>query len=133
MKKLAIVLVALSLSGCALFDAYFMAKYDNQEYQMANKIRTMAQVSIKNCDSPKEIKVFYVNVWNASTEFKNYTEHLPRNPEAHKMAVQLEELIDRNAKAYGSSSQSVVFCKLQLQQIERSADKIQTVLGSKPR
>lgn len=132
MKKISAIVLTLALSGCALFDAYFMAGYDNQEYKMINKIRTMAQISAKECDQPIVIQTFYVQVSQASAEFKNFTQYIPRNPEAHKMATQLEELVVNNSKAYKPTS-SPTFCKLQIQQIERSAEKIQTVLGKKPR
>ena len=39
MKRILIVLFAFSLSGCALFDAYFMAKYDTTEYALVNEIK----------------------------------------------------------------------------------------------
>ena len=50
MKKLiAIAFVTTTLSGCALFDAYFMAKYDTTEYALVNDIKTKAQVAEENC------------------------------------------------------------------------------------
>ena len=132
MKKLVIVVAVLMLNGCALFDSYFMAGYDNQEYVLINKIRTKAQLSQKECfDREKTIGNIFVLI-DLSTEFQNFTQHIPRNPEAYKMATQMTELVDQSAKAY-SGNPSQFFCKAKLQQIERNAEKIQTVLGSKPR
>ena len=50
MKKLiAVALITTSLSGCALFDAYFMAGYDTTEYALVNKIKTKAELSLLIC------------------------------------------------------------------------------------
>jgi hypothetical protein len=132
MKKIAIVLFALSLSGCALFDAYFMAKYDNQEYVLINKIRTTAQLAQEKCTTPELVKIEYIKLKELNTEFSNFTQYIPRNPEANKMAKQLGELIAQSNQSYTSTS-SPIFCKMKLQQVEKSAEKIQTVLGNKPR
>lgn len=132
MKKLALIALVSLLSGCTVFDAYFMAGFDNQEYALINKIRTTAQLAQEQCDSPISVKTKYVELRQLNIEFINYTQHIPRNPEANKMAKQMGELITQGGQAYGSNS-SVIFCKMKLQQIERNADKIQQVLGSKPR
>jgi hypothetical protein len=132
MKKLALIALVSLLSGCTVFDAYFMAGFDNQEYALINKIRTTAQLSQEYCDHAPTIKAKYIELKELNTEFTNYTQHIPRNPEANKMAKQMGELIMQGGQAYGSNS-SVIFCKMKLQQIERNADKIQQVLGSKPR
>jgi hypothetical protein len=129
-KKLAIVTLTLSLSGCALFDAYFMAGYDNQEYVLINKIRTQAQIASKRCDNPQSIKPEVQQMVNTAIEFKNFTQYIPRNPEAYKMAGQMVELTEQ---IKFDEKTSPVFCKMKIQQVERNAEKIQQVLGSKPR
>lgn len=129
-KKLAIVTLTLSLSGCALFDAYFMAGYDNQEYVLINKIRTQAQIVGKRCDNPQSIKPEVQQMVNTAIEFKNFTQYIPRNPEAYKMAGQMVELTEQ---IKFDEKTSPVFCKMKIQQVERNAEKIQQVLGSKPR
>lgn len=129
-KRLAIVAVTLSLSGCALFDAYFMAGYDNQEYTLINKIRTHAQIAQKSCDNPQSLKAEIKYIQDTSLEFKNFTQHIPRNPEAYKMGGQMVELSEQ---LKFDEKTSPVFCKLKFQQVERNAEKIQHVLGSKPR
>jgi hypothetical protein len=129
-KSLAIATLTLSLSGCALFDAYFMAGYDNQEYVLINKIRTQAQVAVKHCDNPQSIKSEVQQIVNTAIEFKNFTQYIPRNPEAYKMAGQMVELTEQ---IKFDEKTSPVFCKMKIQQVERNAEKIQQVLGSKPR
>ncbi len=130
MKRLALVALCLSLSGCAAFDAYFMAKYDNQEYKLINNIRTKAQIAQQACDNPQSVKPEVQQIVNTAIEFKNYTQYIPRNPEAYKMAGQMVELTQQ---IKFDEKTSPVFCKMKIQQVERNAEKIQQVLGSKPR
>lgn len=130
MKKLTLIALVGLLSGCTVFDAYFMAGFDNQEYALVSKIRTQAQIAQKSCDKPIEAKPQVNEIIYTSIQFKNFTQYIPRNPEAYKMAgqlVQLSEQIKIDEKT------SPIFCKMKLQQIERNAEKIQQVLGSKPR
>jgi LAS superfamily LD-carboxypeptidase LdcB len=130
MKKIALAFLVMSLSGCALIDAYFMAKYDTNEYALINKIRTTAQIAQKSCDKPLEVKPQINDIIYTSTELRNFTQHIPRNPEAYKMAGQMVELSEQ---IKFDEKTSPVFCKMKLQQVERNAEKIQHVLGSKPR
>ena len=130
MKKIALTLLVMTLSGCTLFDAYFMAHYDNQEYALINKIRTTAQIAQKSCDKPLETKSQVNDIIYTSIELRNFTQYIPRNPEAYKMAGQMVELSEQ---IKFDEKTSPVFCKMKLQQVERNADKIQQVLGSKPR
>lgn len=130
MKKIALVVLVGLLSGCSLLDAYLMAGYDNQEYALVNKVRTTAQLAQKSCDKPIEANDQVKQLIYTSTELKNFTQHIPRNPEAFKMAGQLVELTNQIKFDEKTSN---VFCKMKLQQVERNAEKIQQVLGSKPR
>jgi hypothetical protein len=130
MKKIALVVLVGLLSGCSLLDAYLMAGYDNQEYALVNKVRTTAQLAQKSCDKPIEANDQVKQLIYTSTELKNFTQHIPRNPEAFKMAGQLVELTNQIKFDDKTSS---IFCKMKLQQVERNAEKIQQVLGSKPR
>ena len=72
MKKL-IVVLALLLNGCAVVDYYRMAKWDNNEYQLANDVQTAATLGYDFCSDKKDV-VYYVDyIYNKSVEFKNYT------------------------------------------------------------
>ncbi len=79
MKKIFIVLFAFSLSGCALFDAYFMAKYDTTEYALVNDIKTKAQIAEENCGNHILVVTQVNELYIKSLEFKNFTTHIPRN------------------------------------------------------
>jgi hypothetical protein len=133
MKRLALLLLVLSLNGCALIDAYFMAGYDNNEYAIVNKIRTTAELSVDNCKDQTQAKLTFENLYILSYEFKNFTQYIPRNQEAHKLSEQVLELSKQGKELYAKGNVSEVFCKLKLQQVSRSAETIQQVLGSKPR
>ena len=130
MKRIALVVLVGLLSGCTVLDAYLMAGYDNQEYALVNKIRTKAQIAQKSCDKPIDVNAQVSELIYTSIELKNFTQHIPRNPEAFKMAGQLVEL---SSQIKFDDKTSSVFCKMKLQQVERNAEKIQQVLGSKPR
>jgi hypothetical protein len=134
MKKVLILSLVLLLNGCALFDAYFMAKYDTTEYSLVNQIKTKAQIAEENCGN-QILVVSQVNeLYIISLEFKNFTVHIPRNEDATKLSDKLFTLT-KDTKDYFNKTERIspIFCKAKLQQIEKSADTIQHALGSKPR
>lgn len=132
MNRLKILLLSsvILLSGCSLLDAYLMAGYDNQEYSLINKIRTKAQLSVENCSDIDTTKGNILELKALGKEYQNFAQHIPRNEESYKMASEMTKLIN-DVKV--DQSTSTVFCKLKMQQVERNAEKIQKVLGSKPR
>ena len=134
MKKILVVLFAFSLSGCALFDAYFMAKYDTTEYALVNEIKTKAQVAEENCSNQLLVTVQVNDLYIKALEFKNFTLHIPRNKDADNMSNKLLTLT-KDTKDYFNKAEKIspIFCKAKLQQVVKSADTIQHVLGSKPR
>lgn len=135
MKKLiAIAFVTTSLSGCALFDAYFMAKYDTTEYALVNDIKTKAQVAEENCGNQLLVVTQVNELYVKSLEFKNFTTHIPRNKDADNMSTKLLTLT-KDTRDYFNKAEKIspIFCKAKLQQVIKSADTIQHVLGSKPR
>ena len=134
MKRILIVLFAFSLSGCALFDAYFMAKYDTNEYFIVNDIKTKAQVAEENCNNQLLVVTQVNELYIKSLEFKNFTTHIPRNKDTDNMSTKLLTLT-KDTKDYFNKAEKIspIFCKAKLQQVVKSADTIQHVLGSKPR
>ena len=134
MKKILVVLFVFNLSGCALFDAYFMAKYDTTEYSLVNEIKTKAQVAEENCGNQILVVTQVNELYIKSLEFKNFTLHIPRNKDADNMSTKLLTLT-KDTKEYFNKAEKIspIFCKAKLQQIVKSADTIQHVLGSKPR
>ena len=134
MKRILIVLFAFSLSGCALFDAYFMAKYDTNEYFIVNDIKTKAQVAEENCSNQLLVVTQVNELYIIALEFKNFTAHIPRNKDTDNMSTKLLTLT-KDTKDYFNKAEKIspIFCKAKLQQVVKSADTIQHVLGSKPR
>jgi hypothetical protein len=134
MKRILIVLFAFSLSGCALFDAYFMAKYDTNEYFIVNDIKTKAQVAEENCGNQLLVITQVNDLYIKALEFKNFTSHIPRNKDTDNMSTKLLTLT-KDTRDYFNKAEKIspIFCKAKLQQIVKSADTIQHVLGSKPR
>ena len=135
MKKLiAAVILTTTLSGCSLIDAYFMAKYDNVEYALLNKINTLSELSVSDCkDQNKSYGNFEGLYWTA-VELRNFSQYIPRNAETQKLASNMVELTKQGKEMYEKGTTvSETFCKLKLGQINRSAKVAQEVIGKKPR
>ena len=134
MKKLLPLIFVSLLSGCTLLDAYFMAKYDTNEYFIVNDIKTKAQVAEENCSNQLLVVTQVNELYIKALEFKNFTSHIPRNKDTDNMSTKLLTLT-KDTRDYFNKSEKIspIFCKAKLQQIVKSADIIQHVLGSKPR
>jgi hypothetical protein len=134
MKKLLPLIFVTLLSGCTLLDAYFMAKYDTTEYALINDVKTKAQVAEENCNNQLLVVTQVNELYIKSLEFKNFTTHIPRNKDADNMSTKLLTLT-KDTRDYFNKAEKIspIFCKAKLQQVIKSADTIQHVLGSKPR
>ena len=132
MKKL-LLLVPFLLPGCALYDAYFMAKFDVNEYQYITRIRTQAELGAEKCGTLDVIEnVKYIRT--AAHEFKNYAEKIPHNENATELANTLNQITEDLYKRYQEpKAPSAVYCKAKLAAIARSSENVQQVLGAKPR
>jgi hypothetical protein len=143
MKKLLFVLVFLSglplvfLSGCSsiqtVIDRFNIAQFDNNEYAMVNRIRTIASESGKECDNPKIILASW-EIYNTATELKNYSQYIPKNDQSYKPISQLYEMTkELNDKYVGTGKVNVKYCELKLQSITTSAESIQKAIAKRPR
>jgi hypothetical protein len=133
MKKLLVVLAIWSLSGCALIDAYMMARFDNNEYMLINRVRTQANLGAAKCGKPEVVEEVD-SIWRTTVELKNYTQSIPRNEEATKMSAELAEIVKGLSDRYkGTESVSMMYCTTKFSSIERNAVTIQNVIGKKPR
>lgn len=134
MKKwlLSLVLVSM-LSGCALYDAYFMARFDNNEYSLINRIRTEANLGAAKCGQPEVVAVVD-RLWYTAVEFRNYGQSIPHNQEVIKMGNELAEIVKGLSDRYhGKEPVSMLYCTTKFSSIERNAVNIQNVVGKKPR
>ncbi len=135
MKTLiATLIISTSLSGCALIDAYLMASYDTTEYALVNRIKTQAELAVDDCKDPVKSKQNADNLYVTAVELKNFATNIPRNEDTTKLANNLVELTKQGKESYAKNPNvSETFCKLKLQQIGRSAEVAQKVIGKKPR
>ena len=135
MKTLiATLIISTSLSGCALIDAYLMAGYDTTEYALVNRIKTQAELAVDDCKDAVKSKQNADNLYVTAVELKNFATNIPRNEDTAKLAGNLVELTKQGKEQYVKNlNVSETFCKLKLQQIGRSAEVAQKVIGKKPR
>ena len=127
MKKLLVVLVALQLSGCAVYqtvkDSLFMAPYDNNEYMLITKVRTIAKLGSCDVNSVNDL-------YSVSLELKNYSEYLPHNEKTVDMNENLFKLVEELQK---KKDPSPAYCSAKLNIIGSSAETIQKSVGARPR
>ena len=133
MKRLLIVCAIFALSGCAVIDAYFMAKYDTNEYALINDIKTKAQVAEENCSNNLLVTTQVNELYIKSLEFKNFATHIPRNEDSIKLSNKLLSLTKDTKDQFNKSAVSSFYCKSKLEQIVKSTDTIQQAIGKKPR
>lgn len=137
-KSIIIISFLILLTGCSTmknaWDAFFMAKYDTTEYSIITSIRTNSEIYQENCSVYDISKYNFNSLFYKSLEFKNFTQNIPKNDDAIKLSEQLFELA-KQAKEHYSKHETVTagFCKLKMQQINRSSEQIQKIIGSKPR
>jgi len=139
MKKLLIALAIVSLAGCAtiqqttLYRAWYLPKFDNNEYSQINSIRTVANLGAAKCGTPEVVPVVDT-LFYKSVEFKNYSSSIPHNEEVVKMSGELAEIIKGlNERYHGKEAVSPSYCTLKFGTIEKNAVTIQNVIGAKPR
>lgn len=133
MKRLLLVCAIFALSGCTVFDAYFMAKYDTNEYALINDIKTKAQVAEENCANNLLVTTQVNELYIKSLEFKNFAAHIPRNEDSVKLSNKLLILTKDTKEQFNKSAVSTFYCKAKLEQIVKSADTMQQAIGKKPR
>lgn len=134
MKRIILIALASSLlSSCALYDAYFMARFDNNEYMLINKIRTEANIGASKCGKPEVIDEVD-KIWRTAVEFRNYTQSIPRNEEATRLGSELANIVKGLSDRYHTGEPvSMVYCTTKFASIERNATTVQNVIGKKPR
>ena len=139
MKKLAIALALVVLTGCAtiqqstLYRAWNMPKFDNNEYSQINSIRTVANLGAAKCGTLEVVPVVD-SLFYKSVEFKNYSASIPHNEEVIKMSGELAEIIKGlNTRYHEKEPVSPSYCALKFGTIEKNAVTIQNVIGAKPR
>lgn len=135
MKKILSVLAIASLSGCALWDAYFMTGYDPNEYMLITQIRVDAQVYKTQCDNHLLAANNAQSIVAKTNLFEKYSEKIPKNENGVNASRSLNQIAQGLAMSYvdAKAEPSATFCKLKYSSIENSAYVIQTVVGDRPR
>ncbi len=132
-RSLLVAFTATVLSGCALWDAYFMAPYDANEYMLITEIRTNAALYREQCANPVLAPVNAQAMANRTLLYERYEENIPRNENGFRAARALNEISQGLNTAYVKGPVSPVFCKLKYNNIEHSAEIIQRVTAGRPR
>ena len=133
MKRIFLVAFALSLTSCALWDAYMMAPYDANEYLLITEIRTNATIYREQCANPVLAPQNAQAIANQTLLYERYEENIPRNANGYNAARALNEIAQGLNTAYAKGPVSTVFCKLKYNNIEHSAELIQRVTAGRPR
>jgi hypothetical protein len=133
MKRIFVAIFALSLTSCALWDAYMMAPYDANEYMLITEIRTNATIYKEQCANPVLAPQNAQAMANRTLLYERYEENIPRNENGLKAARALNEISQGLNTAYSKGPVSPVFCKLKYNNIEHSAEIIQRVTAGRPR
>lgn len=129
-----ILLLCVLLSGCGISNPFLVAKYDTNEYEIINFIRTSAELSYSSCNHVAISHQNFENLYNSTLEFKNFTQYLRRNKDTHLMAADLHEIVYESLNIYNTNSVvSTFFCETSLEQIIDVSETIQKVVGDKPR
>lgn len=133
--RLLLPLLLVSLSGCTVVDAYLMAKFDSNEYELVNQIKSTAEANIRNCSDRDKMNTVANDLFIKGTEFKNYTTHIPHNEKASLLSLEIYKEIDGLHARYSNVDKKIsdTYCKTKLSTIEQSAETIQEVIGDKPR
>jgi len=133
MKKILVLLSLTVLTGCSsLLDAYLM-KYDANEYQQITVIRSAAAFSKESCSEPERAKRHANMLANRTTTFKNYAQYLPHNDKVISASQELAKMAQGLKDQYAKGSVSPAFCKIKFDNIEKSAEDMQKVIGAKPK
>ena len=129
LKKLLIV-SSLALSGCAV-------KFDPVEHSRMVDVRHrvyQAQTE-QHCTDPKMARYQAESLDSDATWLLFYTQYIPNNESAERMATELKNTTADFAKRYQDTTKppSKVFCELRLKNIATQIEIIQRTNARRPR
>ena len=134
MKQALVVLLAVTLNGCALYDAYMMTGYDSNEYRIIAEIRTNAYNYKQQCANQLMSESNAILISDKTQLFEFYSEQIPRNDNGVRASKNLNAIAQGLKTQYQTNpAVSPLFCKLKFASIENSAAVIQHVVGRRPR
>ena len=126
-----LIVIAALMSGCSILN---MAKYNENEHLLVNKIRTSAEVSLDECDNRVNMVNISRSLYVDSLELYNFNSVTPYNDESINMSKSLLDVTKGLKERYASSdSVSAEYCKIKMRTISDSAKAIQYSIVRKPR
>jgi len=133
MRNLILSISIVFLSGCAIWDAYNMARFDNNEYYLVNSITTNAILGKEQCGL-LTAKKYVKKVWHKSNEFHNYSSAIPNNEETITMSGELIKITKGLHDKYEQEDYvGKAYCEAKFSIIIKNSTRIQNVVGGKPR
>jgi hypothetical protein len=134
MKKLLLSLSVVLLSGCSILDAYLMTHYDPNEYQLITTVRANAQQFKATCSDAELSKINSAKLAKDTQLFALYSEYVPRNNDVVSASKSLHIIAQGLADQYQKGDRvNPTFCKIKFESVETSADKMQKIIGARPR
>lgn len=126
-----VCLIALALTGCSILN---MAKYNDSEHLLVNKIRTVAELSQDECGSKEKMASKSQEIYSLTVEAYNYESLTPYNEESINMTKSLVNVSKGLVDRYKSGDDvSEEYCKIKLKTIHDSAKAIQYSVVRKPK
>jgi hypothetical protein len=142
MRNIIIGLVLLAMTGCSVvqpvIDRFTIAPFDNNEYAMINKIRTLAIQTKPKCGieniAPFAILDYVNEMHDTALLLKNYSQYLPKNEQSIKPINLTYQMVDELKVRYEKEKKvSKTYCELKLQSIADASESIQQAIGKRPR
>jgi hypothetical protein len=126
MKKLWLILVIFA-AGCASLPADF----DNNEYAIANRIFTLAEVYKVGCSDPEKTKLNFTELSTLSLELVNYSADIPNNQDTVKLIAPMHKMISDASVKFNTETHTATYCKLKLDNIELAAGIIKHAIAQR--
>jgi hypothetical protein len=142
MKNIIIALLFFTLSGCSVvqpfIDRFNIAPFDNNEYALANRLRTTAIQAKPRCDvsvlPPFAIEDYINEMYDTALLLRNYSEYLPKNDQTIKPVGLVFQMVSDLKNRYEKESKiNKTYCQLKIQSIIESSVSIQQAIGKRPR
>jgi hypothetical protein len=126
-----VIALTLVLTGCSILN---MAKYNENEHMLVNRIRTVAEISVDECSNKTNMTNVSRSLYNDSVELYNFNSVTPYNDESINMSKSLVDVTKGLKDRYSSDDTvSAEYCKIKLRTIHDSAKAIQYSIVRKPR
>lgn len=126
MRELFLILVML-VAGCASLPADF----DNNEYALANRIFTLAEVHKVGCGDAQKTKQNFNELATLSLELVNYSADIPNNNDTVKLVAPMHKMISEASVKFSTESHTATYCKLKLDNIELAAGIVKHAIAQR--